>query len=1696
MAKARKFGTFSGVFTPSILTILGVIMYLRFPWIIGQAGLWFTLGIVIIAHIISITTGLSVASVATDKKVKTGGTYYMISRSLGLPIGGTLGIALFVGLSFSVSLYLIGFAESFLAYWGVEMTLDRIRITGTIILILVTIITFISTSLAIKSQYFIMTAIGLSLLSIFLGSHEFTPTKINYMPIEGAPSFMVLFGIFFPAVTGFEAGVSMSGDLRDPKKSLPRGAIMAIAVGFVAYIGLSLFYGITVEADALANDPQILFKISLVPELVIAGIWGATLSSALGSILGAPRILQATAIDKITPKLFAKGFGESNEPRNALLFTFIIAEAGILIGELDVIARIVSMFFITTYAFLNISCAIESWSSSDFRPAFKIPKFISIVGAIACIVVMIQLDFVALIGATVVLGLLFFYLKRKELSLATGDAWESFWARLVRKGLFNLSTTKANIRNWRPNIIMFSGGRQARPYMVDLGVSMAGSLGIVTDFKLIESNEQIDEPEVVSSSVASNVFRKHYQCDDIYQGIDAITSIYGFSGVEPNMVLMGWTQNTKNVEQFAHLIKKFRQRNISASFLKYNHSKGFGRKEIIDIWWRGRGRNLSFALSIARFMLSVAGWQDAKLRILTITDRTSKADAYYSTITQILDDVRINAEIEIINNEIEKRKPIEIIKTVSSVADLIFLGIAENAVLDPRQYIDYINRIADIDASLLLINSSTYFSENNIDFEDVVIQKASKEVDLPPIYEVKIAEATNINRKLNETDSILQDIVNEFLNRSIKEIEAQQKEFLLKYLNSIQKQIESFERNRSYYDKIYQKRQLRKTYNNFLFQSKKYFEDFSQKQVVLSAKLLETGISFYKAKTGNYVHGATKTMVAKYDKEIFSIHNSDKFRQKLKKVYYKIKHLAKGRYVTLNIDLDSYFKRILMNRNYQQLSRNLSYYNAGSLKIISEIRNFMLAVNDDYLKLMQLETVEEQQTKELINIIQSSSNMIIKRIIKLYMEFEMRCKTDVRNNISIIAKLLENNKTIGKQSKSTNDIVVELQEFSNNWKNTLICHANSAYIDIYNLFCKHIIGGFAHKDMNDINEFMQQKYLKDYEKLVEKLSVTSTDYQGEEAWQNIMPESTDKFQLTNKLDELHNKTHDIIASLPESIKVAAHSIENDEKQQHSELVCIEVPYKKTVKFEIETMYFEKFERDIMRIEKDISLSVRKIRENINILNGNRDSFELDFDGDNEPYKQNQEIFEKTKNAISLEIEFIKNALQDLYYSSENKMRQAFDNLNSYKIIHSVEQLDVHLREQKSRRLLGFLGKAIRGLFTKIRKAGAEVMFSRSSRLLNQQLTETGLDITGISDTLLKFTANLSPQPHIIDKLPLYYRNLFSYQSVLSNEMSIDRTNEIENGNLAVLQFRKGKAGALLITGNAGSGKSVLAMQIARRNFQQKYIVRIIPPHSGSVKKEDFIRALHKATGIFEKPETIFRSLSESVIIIDDFELWWLRKPGESEVINLIIKLIRMFSTNHLFMIVCNETTIAYMKNSIDIENHISSVVYCPVLSSKQIHNLIINRHKSGSLKFVYNKKSEQQISFYQLARLFNIYFRITKGNANAALNAWLISISKVENDTLFLQKPQYPDLNILYHLSPERMVFLTQLVLHKKLSISQFKEIFDSKEMNVENILNGLQNISFLEVEHGNIYYLNKYIEPYLIEFLKKNDIIPAWKNN
>ena len=725
MAEKKKFGTFAGVFTPSILTILGVIMYMRLGWVVGNAGLLGAIVIIIIAHIIAVTTGLSVSSVATDKKIGAGGIYYVLSRSMGIPIGGSIGIALYVGTALSIALYLVGFSESFNAYFGFGMSVNDIRITGTIALLALTVIALISTSLALKAQYFILAAIAVSLVAIFSGSSDIAPESVPLFSTEGAVPLEVVFAIFFPAVTGFTAGIAMSGDLKDPKRSIPVGTLSAIGCGLVVYLGLAVFIAFTINPDVLKTDYNILMKIALFAPAVVAGIWGATLSSALGGILGGPRILQAMSIDKVTPKIFGKGKGTNNEPVNALLMVFIIAEAGILIGELDIIARVVSMFYLTAYGFINISYFLESWANPDFQPSFKIKRWIGLLGFVACFAVMFKLDMIAMLAALAIIGGLYFGLQRKEVKLQSNDVWRSVWENVVNKGLKKIDAKVDENTNWNPNIILFSGKSDHQYYLLELCKTVSGRTGIVTNFKLILDTKD-DTPLKKTEQVVRDeslqelgIFGRQVKVDNIYSGITNIATVFGFSGVEPNTIMMGWPKGLENSVEYSKMTEALLYLDYNLLYLDFDRKTKFGNYSTVDLWWRETdSKNAEMMLNIARFIIASPKWNNTVIRVLFVNNNNVDSNLIHSKITKLVEDLRVNVEIRIINNAVEQEAFYTIIEQQSASTDLTLVGIPNFKIEKQAEFVLKTNQLFETIGSTLLVKAANNFNELDLNLNE------------------------------------------------------------------------------------------------------------------------------------------------------------------------------------------------------------------------------------------------------------------------------------------------------------------------------------------------------------------------------------------------------------------------------------------------------------------------------------------------------------------------------------------------------------------------------------------------------------------------------------------------------------------------------------------------------------------------------------------------------------------------------------------------------------------------------------------------------------------------------------------------------------------------------------------------------------------------------------------------------------------
>ncbi|MEM6530458.1 MAG: amino acid permease, partial [Chloroflexota bacterium] len=490
-SSTARFGTFAGVFTPNVLTILGIILFLRMGWVVGQAGLWGALTIVLLANAISLLTGLSLSAVATNMQVGAGGNYYLISRSLGLEIGGAIGIPLFLSQAISVAFYIIGFTEALLAVEFFRQ-FDP-RIISTLVALAFVGIAYIGADFALRIQYFILAILVVALGGFFAGWGSTPDAQPVFTPdFTENVGFWVAFAVFFPAVTGIEVGTSLSGDLKNPGRSIPLGTILSILVTAAIYVLVVIYFAFNSTRGQLITDNLAMQRISLLPQTILAGVWASTLSSALGSVLAAPRTLQAIAGDRVVPSWIGLRLGSKTEPRMAVLITGVIAVIVIWMGNLDFVAPVISMFFLNTYGMVNLSAGIEQLvGNPSYRPRFKVPWYLSLVGAAGCYGVMLLINPIATVVAIVASYGIFFYLRRRSIERTWGDVRSGIWISLARFSLLELQKLDYHAKNWRPNIMVFTGQPYNRRQLTEVARWLTSGQGIVTFVQFIVS--EVDE---------------------------------------------------------------------------------------------------------------------------------------------------------------------------------------------------------------------------------------------------------------------------------------------------------------------------------------------------------------------------------------------------------------------------------------------------------------------------------------------------------------------------------------------------------------------------------------------------------------------------------------------------------------------------------------------------------------------------------------------------------------------------------------------------------------------------------------------------------------------------------------------------------------------------------------------------------------------------------------------------------------------------------------------------------------------------------------------------------------------------------------------------------------------------------------------------------------------------------------------------
>lgn len=686
--------TFEGVYTPTLLTILGVVMYLRLGWVVGNVGLWGTIVIILLAHIITICTSLSMSSMLTNIKIGAGGAYAIISRSLGLEMGGAIGIPLYLSQAVSIAFYIAGFSELWVYFFPTHSAL----LVGVIAWCILTAISMLSSRLAFKLQYFILAAVLLSLVSFITGTSLNTGGLVTTGNMQAA-SFWKTFAIFFPAVTGILTGATMSGELEKPRESIIKGTLAAVFTGLAVYLLVAFWFARQVPRELLLSNTSIIFSLASIRFLVVAGVMGAVLSSALSTMVSAPRTLSALAENRVVP--FGKRLSSVNqkgEPINAIVITAAISLLVIVMGNLNSLAELLTMFFLTTYAMINIVVFLEQFTGIiSYRPTMSMSIFVPVLGAIGCLSVMILINPLFTVITFVTVIIIYSLLKRKNFTSPWGDVRGGVFISIAEWAAQKTMNIPYHPRLWKPSVAIPvehpEDFRRVSRFVQHL-VKPAGRVYYLTvtppeeyegqDFEIEETLTPLREDQIYAQKVIIS--------SSDFQGILVPTlQCLQSSFLPPNMILFTVSDDEEKRDRFKQLLHTIRPISIAVCCLWLHPKYNLGMERRINLWLRDKSPNNDLAVLCA---LQFAKNFGAELNLLRVVDSESSAKKVYTQMEAFVEEARLpaNTKIRVLRGDF-----FDVFS--EEHADLSLLGM-------PLKYEQMIDLIERSNNSLLFLSSS------------------------------------------------------------------------------------------------------------------------------------------------------------------------------------------------------------------------------------------------------------------------------------------------------------------------------------------------------------------------------------------------------------------------------------------------------------------------------------------------------------------------------------------------------------------------------------------------------------------------------------------------------------------------------------------------------------------------------------------------------------------------------------------------------------------------------------------------------------------------------------------------------------------------------------------------------------------------------------------------------------------------------
>ncbi len=642
--RKEGYGTFTGVFLPSFITMVGALLFLNLGALVSISGISSVLSSLILSLVITYLTALSVTSVASNTPVGRGGMYYMLSRSFGYELGAAVGAALYIAHTITASLCIMGLTVSLSGFIPhVEKSL-----LGGGILIVATLLAYASTKLTLRLQTIVFVAITFTIVLFLLG--PYTQSSQFSFPPTISRGFWNTFSLIYPALIGIEAGVAMSGELKRTRFSLIVGSLSATLIGFGFYFVMALILWTNVPREALFADTHILQSLSPFGPIALIGLWGATLFSALGCLLTAPTTLTAMAIDGLLPSFFRSW-------RFSTIMTALLIGVGLFIGSMNVVVPILTKVILLVYGLLNLSVAIEYIiGSPSWRPSVRISPLSSITGALLCFFVMFMMDPGEAFFACALVGFITILVRRGRVVSKWDDLRQAILFSLSRFAIYRLLNSRKSHRYWRPNFLVLSESASPKSPLLSFANQISNKQGFITLASVLKKDHtQFDEIEKWEKVIRTNLQKRKMDAlvevtiaDNLVEGLKNIITNFGFRPLSPNTVVLGESTREDHFDSYIKLIEISSESRRNVLIVRGDLFQNDLSPQEIDIWYTASEKK-SFELMIilAHLLTKSKPWRKATITLKCLVDSEMEKESKSEYFENYFNECRLSMRSEI-----------------------------------------------------------------------------------------------------------------------------------------------------------------------------------------------------------------------------------------------------------------------------------------------------------------------------------------------------------------------------------------------------------------------------------------------------------------------------------------------------------------------------------------------------------------------------------------------------------------------------------------------------------------------------------------------------------------------------------------------------------------------------------------------------------------------------------------------------------------------------------------------------------------------------------------------------------------------------------------------------------------------------------------------------------------------------------------